>query len=581
MQAKDELERRRSALSTKKQALLEKIVSRKANHVAQPVSIPRRPAELREIAPASFSQQRIWFLEQLEPGTSTYNFSEAWPLKGSLSYQALQQSFTEIVRRHAVLRTTFVEIAGKPMQRINGATPLALPVADLRSLPESERAQAARRLLNEAAQTPFDLQQGPLLRPFLVQLAPQDYILLVSIHHIASDGWSMGIINRELSVLYNALSNGQPSPLPALPIQYADYAVWQRDWLKGETLERQLTYWKKQLAEAPALLALPTNRPRPARQSYQGHTLTFALSRSLLDQLYQLSRSEGVTLFMLLIAAFQALLARYTQQEDLAVGSLIANRRYAEIEPLVGFFVNTLVLRVDLSGNPTFQEFLKRVRDVTLEAYDHQDVPFERIVEAIQPERNLSYNPLFQVLFVLQSGLGEAMSLGNMNRMAMPVENNTAPFDLTFDLGETATGLRGSLRYNSDIFDRETMEQLIEHFRILLTGILAQPDACIWEIPLLTEEERQQMLFESSGAGLSSLQEPDFLDLFAAQVRRSPQAIAACSDGVQASYQHLDARATFLADQLATLGVGSESRVAVIDRRGLPLLAALLAIFKV
>jgi amino acid adenylation domain-containing protein len=533
------------------------------------------------MVPASFAQQRLWFLDQLDPGNSTYNSFEALRLHGELDYEALQRCFTEIIRRHEVLRTTFVEIDGKPMQRINDFEKLPLRLVDVSHMEEPLREQEAQRLISKETQTPFDLQHEPLMRPFLVRLEPEEHLLLISVHHIAFDGWSRGILTKELSVLYKAFSSGQPSPLPELPIQYADYALWQQEWLKGAALERQLNYWKKQLEGSPSLLAFPTSRPRPVRQSYRGQTIMFALPRTLLDQLYRLCRIEGVTLFMVLAAAFKTLLCRYAQQEDMVIGFLSANRTHIEIEDLIGFFVNTLVLRTDLSGRPTFHEVLRRVRNVTLEAYDYQDVPFEQLVEALQPERNLSYTPLVQTLFVLQNGLGEAMKLGDISSVGTLVKNSTAPFDLTFDLAEIPSGLRGSLRYNSDIFDQAFMEQFVTCFRILLEHVVSEPEANIWEIPLLTENGSSQTL-EAAADPITNLSEPrDFLDLFAAQVRRTPQALAACTAQERVSYQQLDARANRLATRLQALGVGPETRVALLAERGLALLSSLLAIFKV
>ncbi len=536
---------------------------------------------MREIAPASFPQQRIWFLEQLEPGHTAYNFSEALRLEGALDYKALQQSFTEIVRRHEVLRTTFTAIEGNPVQRINAVEPCRLPLLDVGHVAEQRRMQEAQHLLDEAAQAPFDLEQGPLFRPLIVRFAPQDHMLLITVHHITLDGWSMGLVTRELSVLYNAFSKGEPSPLSEPPIQYADYTVWQREWLKDDTLERQLNYWKQKLSGAPALLEFPTQRPRPARQSHRGQTLGFAFSRALLERLHGLCRAEGVTLFMLLMSAFQVMLCRYTGQEDLVVGSLIANRTHVEIENLLGFFVNTLIMRTDLSGKPTFREVLKRVRNVTLEAYDHQDVPYEQVVEAMQPERNLSYNPLFQVMFILQSGLDETMKLGDMKVTAIPVKNDTTPFDIVFDMAEIPTGLRISLRYNTDIFDQDMMEPLVEHFRILLENIVTQPEACIWDLELLTPTERQHHLSASVPPTLEPFPDSGVLSRFAAQVRLTPHALAVCDRQETMSYAQLDGCVNRLAQQLRQAGVGLETPVAVLLERGCSLLATLLALFKV
>ncbi|MGH7931425.1 MAG: condensation domain-containing protein, partial [Candidatus Binatia bacterium] len=352
--------------------------------------------------PLSFAQERLWFLDQLEPGSTVYNMPGVFRLKGPLNVAVLKQSLNEIVRRHEALRTTFRSVEGSPQQVVASGLTLPLPVMDLSHRCESDRENEARRLAAEEARRPFDLSRGPLLRAILLRLHQEEHFLLLNMHHIVSDGWSMGVFFREISVLYEAYSNGKPSPLAELPIQYADYAVWQRNRLQGEVLETQLSYWEKQLEDI-STLDLPTDRPRPAAQSFRGARLSLELSKELTEGLKALSRKERVSLFMTLLAAFQTLLHRYTGRDDIAVGSPIAGRNRAEIEGLIGFFINTLVLRADLSGNPTFRELLARVREAALGAYDHQDVPFEKLVQELHPERNLNQSPLFQVMFVLQN----------------------------------------------------------------------------------------------------------------------------------------------------------------------------------
>jgi non-ribosomal peptide synthetase component F len=351
----------------------------------------------------SFAQARLWFLEQLEPGNFAYNIPAGVRLTGSLHVMALKQSLNEIVRRHEALRTSFTTVNGEAVQVITQTSTLLLPIVNLSELPQAEQQAEVERLATAAAQGSFDLAQGPLLRATLLQLNETEHILLLTMHHIVSDGWSMGVFIRELAALYCAFSNEKPSPLPELPIQYADFAHWQRQWLQGEVLEEQLSYWKQQLNNAPPVLELPTDRPRPPIQSYQGAIASLVLCESLSQKLKFLSQRSGVTLFMILLAAFQTLLYRYTGQSDICIGSPIANRNRSETEGLIGFFVNTLVLRTDLSGNPSFQELLGRVREVALGAYAHQDLPFEQLVEALQPERSLSHQPLFQVMFILQN----------------------------------------------------------------------------------------------------------------------------------------------------------------------------------
>jgi hypothetical protein len=380
---------------------------KKSTVLAKEPEIPRRG--VLESCPVSFAQQRLWFLDQFEPSSAVYNIPAAVRITGLLNVAALEQSLNEIVQRHETLRTTFSAVQGEPMQVINPTLALTLAVTDLQQLPEAKREAEVRRLAGQEARRPFDLSQGPLLRATLLRLGEKDHVLLLTMHHIVSDGWSMGVLFREVSVLYEAFATGEPSPLSELPIQYADFAVWQRQWLQGEVLEKQLDYWRKQLEAAPPLLELLTDRPRPTIQAYRGARQALILPPSLTEALKALSLREEVTLFMMLLAGFKTLLYRYTGQGDIIVGSPIANRNRVEIEGLIGFFVNTLVLRTDLSENPTFRQLLRRVREVCLEAYAHQDLPFEKLVEELQPERNLGYSPLFQVMFILQNAPGSAL----------------------------------------------------------------------------------------------------------------------------------------------------------------------------
>ncbi|MEG4634877.1 condensation domain-containing protein, partial [Microcoleus sp. AR_TQ3_B6] len=444
----------------------------------------------------SFAQARLWFLEQLEPGSWAYNIPAAVRLTGSLDVAVLEQSLNEIVGRHEALRTTFTMVSGEPIQVIAPVKALSVPLVDLRSLPEAQQEALVKRLATEEAQQPFDLTTGPLLRATLLQLREAEYILLLTMHHIVSDGWSMGVLIRELAALYEAFSTGSPSPLPELPIQYADFAHWQRQWLQGEVLAAQLSYWQQQLTGAPALLKLPTDRPRPAVGTFRGATQFLALPESVSQKLKSLSQRSGVTLFMTLLAAFQTLLYRYTGQEDICIGSPIANRNRSETEDLIGFFVNTLVLRTDLSENPSFQELLGRVREVALGAYAHQDLPFEQLVEALQPERSLSHHPLFQVMFVLQNAPMPALELPDLTLSSLEIESSTAKFDLTLAMEDTEQGLVGSLEYNTDLFDAATISRMLGHFQTLLEGIVENPALHLSDLPLLTQPERQQLLVE-------------------------------------------------------------------------------------
>jgi hypothetical protein len=440
MSNKSAISSRRSELSPAKQALLEKRLRGELSGSAERQVIPRRSDQVP--APLSFAQQRLWFLDRLMPGNTFYNENTTLRLSFPLNVAALEQSVNEIVRRHEALRTIFKAVDGQPVQIIAPTLTLPLPVIDLRELPETKRETEVLRLAADEAQRLFDLAQGPLIRTTLLKLREQDYVFLLTMHHIVSDGWSMSVFFRELSVLYTAFCLGKSSPLPELSIQYADFAVWQRQWLQGERLETQLAYWRKQLADLP-LLQLPTDRPRPAVQSFRGARQLMAIPEPLYVALQALSQQEGVTLFMTLLAAFQTLLHRYTGQEDIVVGTPIANRNRAEIEGLIGFFVNFLVLRTDFSGNPSFREVLRLVREVSLGAYAHQELPFEKLVEELHPARDMSRNPLFQVTFQLFSATTSTEEVPEQILRSLEVQIENAKFDLRFDLWNSPEGLSG------------------------------------------------------------------------------------------------------------------------------------------
>ncbi len=393
----------------------------------------------------SFAQQRLWFLDQLEGQSAAYNISQILQLAGHLDINALEQAIAEIVRRHEVLRTTFQVFNDEPVQVITPAEPLTLPVVDLQSWSETTRSDEVQRLTNEAANTPFDLERDRLIRIKLLKLAPESHVLLVTMHHIVSDGWSMGIFDQELSTLYHDFSQGLPASLPELSIQYADFAYWQRQYLQGAVLERQLGYWQQQLAAAPALLELPTDYPRPPVQMFRGRIVKFHLDTELSQKLQVLGQQTGTTLFITLLSAFSVLLHRYSHAEDIVIGCPIANRNHQEIEPLIGFFVNTLLLRTDLEGNPSFSDLLERVRQIALDAYAHQDLPFEKLVEELNPERSLSYHPLFQVMFVLQNAPADTLDLPDMQLKKLQLEQDMAKFDLTLSIDGTVEGLVGHL----------------------------------------------------------------------------------------------------------------------------------------
>jgi len=473
-------------------------------------ALPIQPALRNAPLPLSFAQQRLWFFDQLEPGSALYNVPVAVQLSGPLELHALRRSLTRIVQRHESLRTTFVNASGQPYQLIAPEAPSAprTPLLDLRALPPELREAALRRLAISEARRPFDLARGPLLRTSVVRLAEAEHALLLTMHHIISDGWSMGVFIQELAALYDALTGGAQAALPELPIQYADFAIWQREWLQGEgdhtgsplqegdhtgsPLQEHLAYWRRQLADAPPLLHLPLDRPRPAVQTFQGATHAFALPGQLARELTTLSRRAGVTLFMTLLASFKLLLHWYSGQDDIVVGSPIAGRSQAAIEPLIGFFVNTLVLRTDLSGLATFQDLLRRIREVTLSAYAHQDVPFERLVEELQPERSLGHMPLFQVWFVLQNAPQPPLALPDLAIRQLDIDYGMARYDLRLGLAESADWLSGTFEYNSDLFDAATIARMAGLFEALLGAIAARPDMLLDELKALLNEASQQ-----------------------------------------------------------------------------------------
>lgn len=531
--------------------------------------------------PPSFAQQRLWFFDQLEPGSSAYNMPAAVRLRGPLNVATLEQSLNEIVKRHEALRTTFAMVDGRPVQVIAPILMLTLPVVDLRELSETERETEVQRLVTEEAQRPFDLAHGPLLRVTLLRLDAEEYVGLLTMHHIVSDGWSTGILIREMAVLYDAFSSGRSSPLPALLIQYADFAHWQRQWLQGEVLETQLAYWKAQLVGAPPLLEVPTDHPRPAVQTFRGAHQSVVLPATLTEGFKVLSRQEGATLFMTLLAAFKVLLFRYTSQDDLIVGTPVANRNRLEIEGLIGFFVNTLVLRTDLSGNPSFRELVRRVREVCLGAYVHQDLPFERLVEELHLERNLSRNPLFQVMFVLENAALRSLELPGLTVSPVEAESETAHFDLTLQIVETAQGLTAVLVYNTDLFEAATIARMLGHFQTLLEAVVAHPEQRLSDLPLLPAAERRQLLVEWNDTKTDHSQDDLCIhQLFEAQVKQTPDAIAVVFEGEPLTYRELNRRTNQLAHHLRALGVGPEVPVGICLERSLEMVIGLLGILK-
>ncbi len=531
--------------------------------------------------PLSFAQERFWFIDQLEPGNPSYNTPEAWRLSGPLNVAALEQALNEITRRHEILRTNFLVFDGTPMQVVNPPRPVPLEIVDLRSLPASGREAEAARLAVEEGRRPFDLARGTLVRTTLLKLADDEHIVLRTEHHIINDGLSREIFLREIAALYDAFSHGRPSPLAELPIQYADYAVWQRQWLQGERLDAQLAYWQRQLGGTLPVLDLPTDRPRPAVQSFRGAVQARVLSTQLADQLMALGHEEGASLFMTLLAAFKALLQRYTNEADICVGTPILNRDRAETESLMGYLGNTLVLRTDAGGDPTFRELLRRVRKVALEAYAHQDVPFEKVVRAAQPERSLSRSPLFQVMFTLQSTTSKAThTMPGLALTPLYVDFGTTHFDLTLSMELAGDDFGMLLQYDTDLFDATTITQMLDHMERLLASVVENPDRHLSDIALLSTAEQQRTLVEWNDTRVNYPQADCIHQLFEQQAARTPDAIALVYDAEQLTYRELDERANQLAHYLRAHGVGPESLVGLCAERSIEMVVALLGILK-
>jgi amino acid adenylation domain-containing protein/non-ribosomal peptide synthase protein (TIGR01720 family) len=546
---------------------------------ASKVQIPRRGAGERDL-PLSFAQERLWFLDQLTPGSSAYNIPYAGRFLGPLNAASLDQLLREVVRRHESLRTRFPMIDGRPHQAIGKADQSRLRYVDLSGLPAGERLTQCQRLAAEEGRRPFDLTKGPLVRATLLRLEDREHAILLTMHHVVSDAWSLGVLSGELSALYEVFALGQPSQLPELPIQYADYAVWQRRWLDGSALEAQLAYWKGHLAGASPSLNLPTDRPRPAIQTFQGANQSFVLSEKLTAELKSLSQREGATLFMTLMAAFQTLLHRYTGDEDVLVGTPIAGRSHAEVEGLIGFFVNTLVMRADLGGDPSFRHLLGQVRETALEAYANQDLPFETLVDKLKVERDLSRTPLFQVMFSLDSTGLPTLELPTLKYERLATENRTAKFDLIFNVSERTGGLGGSLEYNTDLFDAATIERMLGHFQRLLEGIVANPEQRLSELAVLSSSEQHQLLVEWNATEAAYPRGETIHQLFEAQVAHTPDRVALVVGDEQLSYRALNARANQLARALRRLGVGPQVLVGVCVERSVEMVVGLLGILK-
>ncbi len=563
-------------LPERKRALLNTYLRGNAPQANKPKTIARRPCA--DSAPLSYGQEQLWVLDQMEPGSLVYNESYTMRIRGILDAEAIEWSLNETVRRHEILRTTFTTENGRPIQVIAPELHAPLSLEDLTALAPRERDSAAQRIIEAEAHRSFDLASGPLLRAALVRHGTLEHILIVTMHHILCDEWSLGILTRELGALYEARVSGKPSPLPALPIQYADFAVWQREQIHGEILDTQLAYWKRQLADAPVVLELPTDHPRSIEQTARGAMRSILLPASLATALKSLSQREGVTLYMTLLAAFQTLIGRYTQQEDFLVGSVIANRNRPETENLIGFFVNTIVLRADLKHNPTFRELLARVREVALGAYSNRDAPFEQVVAALQPARHPGRNPLFQALISLGPPLPllpEGWSLTDLH-----VSTNTSKFDLSFELDDRPEGLAVRIEYNTELFEAATIARMAGHWQTLLEGIVAHPERHLADLPLLTDAERQQLLVEWNATATDYPRDVCVHRLFEEQADRTPDRIALIAGNRRWTFAEVDRRANQLAWRLKSLGVGAEIPVALCMKWSPEMIVGLLGILK-
>ena len=555
------------------------------NQASAAVQTPPQPIERvprDQDLPLSFNQQRLWFMEQLEGANFIYNIPMAWQITGPLDVDVLEKCVTEIVRRHEALRTIFPEENDTAAQHISAPQTVRLPVVDLRHLPDDELTAEARRCAFEEIEILFNLAEGPLFRGKLLRLRDDLHIFVFIVHHIVFDVWSIGVFVQELSALYKAFSSEQASPLPELSIQYADFANWQNTWLAGDILEQQLAYWEKKLSSSLPILELPTDYPRPPVYSFRGDVHSFILDDELVEAVKAFAQKEGVTLFILLLTVYKVLLYRYSGQTDIIVGAPIAGRTRPELAGLIGFFVNTMVLRNDLSGEPTFLELLGRVKRTALDAYAHQDVPFQVLVEKIHPDRSLSHPPLFQVSFILQNSQQGRLEIPGLEIVPFKGERNTSgvAFDLNLTMEETISGLMGVLEYNKNLFDASTIERMAGHFQTLLAAIVANPNQPISQLPLLSDAERHQLLVEWNDTNAYYPDDKCFHQLVEEQVERTPDAVAAVFEQEQLTYRELNRRANQLAHYLRKLGVKREDLIGICIDRSLEMVVGILGILK-
>jgi amino acid adenylation domain-containing protein len=568
-----------NTVSQRRALLLQKIIERRRESSEQEQKIS--PRKTTGDCPLSYAQELMWLLDKLNAeGVTAYNSIWTGRLRGSLNTTALLQSLNTIIERHQVLRTIYVEVDGVPAQRVTEQRLRDLGLIDLSDLPEPLRETEAVRLLEEEVRRPFDLSQDLMMRATLLRMSEQDHFLLLDMHHIAIDGWAKDIIYRELSAFYEAFSTGKPHSLPEPPIQYADFAVWQREWITGQALDDQLVYWVRRLSGAPPLLELPADYPRPAAQMFRGNHERTVFPASLLHGLKALGQQEGATLFMTLMAGFQSVLHRYAGRDDMLVATVVANRPRPELENLIGYFSNSLVLRADFSGDPSFRDLLHQIRDLALDAYDHQDLPFEKLVVKLRPDRDLSYSPLFQVMFNLQNHEREAIKMQGLSITEIKTERGSSKFDLTLNIWEKTDGLRVAFEYNTDLFKPDTIQRLLGHFRTLLEGAVRNPAERISRLPMLTPPERRQILVEWNDTKADFPKDLCTHQLIEEQAQKTPDAIALVWGDLHLTYAELERRANQLAHYLKKHGVGPETRVVICVERSLEMVIGVLGILK-
>ena len=565
------------ALSGQRQALLQKLLREEGFRASDGHQI--EPREQRGPAPLSFAQQRLWFLQQLEPESYVYNIPVALRIEGALDIAALEQGINQVICRHESLRTSFRTVNGQTLQVVNPPFSVHLSPEIVQLSTDAPREREIAEWGNRELRRTFDLTLGPLIRARLLRFTDTDHVLLLIMHHIVADGWSIGVFLRDLDAYYGC-SQGRQPVLPQVSIQYADFASWQRDEKHNAQLAAQLAYWKVQLAGLPPRLELPTDRPRPERSAFRGANIPFLVSRQLQDRLATTGQSEGATLFMALLAAFNILLYRYSGQEDIAVGTPVAQRNRPEIEDLIGFFVNTLVLRTQLSGEVTFRELLRRAREVSLGAFAHQDLPFEKLVEELHPQRSLGQSPLFQVMLDLQNAPMELKQINGLRFSLVPVETETAKFDLTLMFSQTGEGLDAALEYSTDLFDEATAHRMVANFLVLIEGIAEHPDTKIDLLPLVAEAEKQKLLVEWNNTSVDYMERTHVHRIFEQQAQRIPNAIAVACASETLSYDQLNRRSNQLARTLQHSGAAQGDLIGICLERSAEVPLAILAVLK-